>query len=251
MPGANRYRSHNLVLLSFFSLTCLFQTSCGDTGEQRTSFKMAVSAPDDMGTDFENDLGWKVVLDSASVVIGPIYFFSGEPLFSMSRLLDWLDPIPTAFAHPGHYVAGEALGQVLDQARIDLLSEMPQVLGTATGVTGLYNSARVYLKPAGDDTYSVLVTGTATKDQDHVSFKGELDVEIKLEGLPCGIHVEPGKAGGMVMFVDPRIWLKRVDFSTLAGPDQDGYMFFEKGTSNHSAFSRGVDNAGAFSFSWK
>ena len=246
-----RSRTIHCLLAAFMALTSAGVTiGCGDTGEERVTFQMLASAPAGMKDTFTNDMGWTINLESAWVVVGPVYFFSGEPLFSLRRILDWFDPIPKAMAHPGHYVAGEALGQVLGSAKVELLAVEPEPLGSGTGVTGTYNSARVFLSPK-DGGASVFVKGIATKDDTEIDFKGELDVEVKLEGLPCGIEMTAGRPGSLVLHVDPRVWLKRVEFSKLAGPDQDGMYYFEEGSSSHSAFVRGVDNAGAFSFSWK
>ena len=113
-----------------------------DTGAERIATELWAGGTG--VTEFTNEYGWSVEVESASVHVGPVYFFAGEPL--ISRVLEWLNPIRAAHAHPGHYVAGEAMGQALDRGVVDLVGE-PALLGPVDGVTGEWNSARLVLSP--------------------------------------------------------------------------------------------------------
>ena len=58
--------------------------------------------------------------------------------------LTWLGDllVPPAYAHPGHYIEGSAMGQMLEATTVDLLGDSLE-LADGDGVTGLTNSARI------------------------------------------------------------------------------------------------------------
>lgn len=259
MPGKMLYR----IILTLL----LVVPACGSGGgQQRTSFEL-VAGGAEPAAEFVNDWDWSITLDSALLAIGPIYFFDGEPLltrrraparFRLADLLRWLSPVGTAHAHPGHYVAGQALGQLLEQRVVDLLAATPTTLGTVEGVTGAYNSARIDLHPAAADNgeglgaHTLLVSGQATRPGDEpVAFTGLLDSEQQIVGTPCLVDIDGG-AGRMTLAVDFRIWFKRVQFETLAEPRDDGRYHFTDATDSqaYNALVRGVESTGAFSFGW-
>ena len=237
-------------------LLILLAGACGgDTGQQRVAFEVRAAGAEGGAARFTNDYGWTVELQAAAVSLGPIYFFDGEPLISLDRLLDWLSPIAVAHAHPGHYVAGEAMGQLLEQHSVDLLAGPATSLAMADGVTGPYNSARVALRPsAADDALlagrSAVVSGRATlAGEDPVDFEGSLELDLEIEGIPCGLRVD-GRPGHMQIAVDLQRWFKRVDFATMPAASVDGIQRFEEGTQAQNALIRGVDNTAAFAFAW-
>ena len=61
---------------------------------------------------------------------GALYYYDGEPAFTavrttpLERLWAIISPISTAYAHPGHYVSGNAMGQVLEPFSVDLLGDV-------------------------------------------------------------------------------------------------------------------------------
>jgi hypothetical protein len=203
---------------------CLVVTACGDTTTgARVELPLEVASRLPEGPDAR---GFTVALDTAHLRLGPVRFFAGEPIVRAAI---------EVLAHPGHYVAGEALAEVLDVATVDLLAATPVVLGTARGVTGAYRSAAVTLAPI--DT--VIVAGTATRDGAGTAFAATLDIERDLEGLPAGFVVD-GSPGRVRLTIDLTRWFARVDFAQPLTP----------GTVAHNALLRGVYSADAFAFTW-
>lgn len=197
---------------------------------------------------------WTIVLDEAFVALGPVYLFAGEPL--LGSLLQRIF-LPRAHAHPGHYQEGEAMGEVLQQAVVDLLAPQPTHLGTLSAVTGTCHSARVGLGTAeeglaGADTlrgHALRVAGEATRDEERVEFEAWLDIDLYVEGI--GFDHEIGEEPGhLLVEVDLTRWLRRVDFAT-ATPGESEPSTFDEDSQAHNALSRGVDNTLAYRLRWQ
>ncbi len=205
--------------------------ACGsDTGRSRVEFDVEMGGLGGAGP-FDNEHGWSVTLTKATVDAGPLYFYEGAPLFT--RVLELF--VSTAYAHPGHYVEGDALGDFLERATVDLLASEPVLLGKGNGVTGSYNSARF-------EGRVVELEGSATKDGQTIDFSGTFTLEGPIEGIAFGAEVTAN--GKIQLLIDAGEWVRRVDFSLLATPS------FERGTQPFSAFERGIEKAGAYHFSW-
>ena len=88
---------------------------------------------------FTTNFGWKVTLDKAAVAIGAVYYFNGPPAFASLETKPslWQRAASlfegTAYAHPGHYQAGDALGQMLTASSYDLLSAAAAPLADGEG----------------------------------------------------------------------------------------------------------------------
>ena len=122
--------------------------ACGSdsgTSGDRVTLATRVELVSD-GQSFTTAQGWDVTLTRAVISTGPFYYFDGAPpLVQLEHLPRWqlavdVLGIASALAHPGHYKAGEALGQMLDSWSVDLLAGGAE-LPTGEGVTGLYRSA--------------------------------------------------------------------------------------------------------------
>lgn len=148
---------HNkrLFPLTLISLFAWSVAACGDEeAAARVSFPVEVMGKGQAG--LPNDHGYSVAITRARLHLGPVYFYSGEPLFTRRAEEAWpwrlliraAIPVGTAHAHPGHYQEGEALGELLLSGSFDLLGPGPATLGTASGVKGTYRSAQVNLSPA-------------------------------------------------------------------------------------------------------
>lgn len=224
---------------------------CGEeAGPARVTFEVEVQGKGSAG--LANDHGYSVTLTRASLHLGPVYFYSGEPLFTRRggeawpwRLARAALGIGTAHAHPGHYQEGDALAEVLSTGSFDLLAAKPARLGTAAGVTGAYRSAQVNLSPAPSG-HTVEVAGSASKGSHQVTFSATLDLSEKVKGIAFGAEV--GASPGLVRVeVDLARWLELVDFSKLGGA---GPVTFGKGSQADNALQRGVTNTAAFIPSW-
>lgn len=227
----------------------------GTTGEQRVVFDVSIVGVGGFES-FDNEPPegepWTVSLEEARVAIGPVYLFEGDPL--LASLYHWL-VMPRAFAHPGHYQEGEALGEALDQRVVDLLDPNPTILGPMNAVTGQCNSAQVGLGTAEAglegaellEGHALLLRGTATRGGDDVPFEAWLDDDLYVEGVAFEHDIDTS-SGGLRVQVDLTRWLGRVDFSSLTVVDD--LAVFEEGTQAHNALTRGVDNTLAYRLSW-
>ena len=209
----------------------------GDTGRSRTRFDLSVRG--DPGATFTTSAGYDVTLTAARISVAKVEFFDGEPLFSEKGVLDLI--VGTAHAHPGHYQEGEALGDVLTPAVVDLLSDAPPTL-EGNGVTGAYRSARVDIAPGSEGEASVVIAGTARRDGVDHPFAGELRLDESVAGVAVGHRVD-GARGRFAMRVHLPTWLDRAEFDEV-GPS--GAL--EPNTQPHTAWLRGVRNTSAYRF---
>lgn len=213
--------------------------SCGGTARTRRTFPVVVSAaPGALVTDS----GWAVTLSSASVALSAGRFFSGAAVVSWrppARPWDWL--WGTAWAHPGHYVPGEALGEVLAPVTVDLLAgDTPW--GTADAVTGPYGSFELTLGAGG-----VRLAGTATKGGQTVAFDtGAFTPPAPIEGIPFARDLDTA-AGQVRVAVDLAVVLSRVDFSQVG----TGAAPLDQASPAFNGFGRGVLDATAYRLSWE
>lgn len=236
-----------LCTLAFSTLVA----ACGsDTARSRVNFRVSAQALPHDGP-LVTETGWTVELSEARLHLEGLYFFEGEPLFSRVDRRPWPQRlgdlvVGTAYAHPGHYVEGEALADLLQPVTLDLLAG-PTELGQAHGVSGAYNSARVVLSPnpeLGDQAVRIL--GRATKNGVTVQFRGALTLEQPIEGVAFGQDIEASD-GQVRLEIDLGEWVRRIDFGTLpTGAEVE----LSPDTQAHNAFSRGVNNTTAFHFTW-
>jgi hypothetical protein len=133
----------NTSLSVYLLASASLLASCGPTETttgKRVSLRVVAEAQKGPFTTSE---GWTVTLSSAQLSVGPQYYYDGATIFSQrspswpSRLYDVL--VPSAYAHPGHYVAGNARGEMLTPTSLDLVSG-GGALGTGAGTTGIVRS---------------------------------------------------------------------------------------------------------------
>lgn len=258
------FAASSALLLAGLALeACASEGASGTTGKRVTLHTQARPAKDP-GATFTNGVGWTVTLTKASVSVASLDYFNGEPIFSQAapsrRRGLGLDPvrgwlgIRSAHAHPGHYVAGDALGQMTTPATIDLFAGTTK-LADASGVSGTFQSARlVYGADAGG---AVVVTeGSAQSGTTTLKFKASAalaDVldsygEPKLEG--CAFARADVEADGTVtLAIDPTVWLDQVDFGDVK-PTADASPADLAGTIAFKGFVRGLKKGTGFGFSY-
>jgi hypothetical protein len=213
-------------------------------------------------------LGWTVTLKKATVATGPLYYFDGEPAFTRrtagaKRFLAWLAPVGTAHAHPGHYAAGRATGQVLAPHSADLLAG-PTTLPDGNGITGLYRSATFSFAAPGAGPAAaqlaghVAVTeGVASKDGKTVYFVLTADLadvaRTAKDGAVAGCGFQPfdvAADGTVTVTVRPRVWFNLVDFSLLAPGTPEAPTVAAPGSVPHIAFALGLAQLSAYQFAY-
>jgi hypothetical protein len=236
----------------------LGMSACSDakTAGKRVELASSVAA---QALAFTNAYGFELELSSALLSIGPLRYLQGAPV-ALFRSFRW---IRSAHAHPGHYVDGDTVGEMLAPVTVELAQGVT-ALGTGAGVAGIARSARFLFQfPAEGELAErlgesvVLVEGTASAGQERRAFRARAGLEdvLDADGHPsvAGCAFENGdiRDDGVVrLTVRPSVWLDQVDFSELpagaAGPSE-----LEPESTPHKAFARGLRKAAAFVFAYE
>ncbi len=209
----------------------LVLSACGGTVAQRRTFPVEVAGVPT--TSMGNDKGWVVTLTEAKATVGPVRFFSGKVLISR-RWSPLSLFVGTAHAHPGHYVEGEALGEVLTTKEVDLLATGPTSLGDANAVTGEYGSMELTVT-------KVRLKGTATLGATTVDFD---TTEFTPKEPLAGIRFEKVLGTEQVIArinVGLQTWVTRIDFAKTGGASA-----FAADSEAFNAFNRGVLDTSAY-----
>ncbi|MBL8951746.1 MAG: hypothetical protein JNK82_13270 [Myxococcaceae bacterium] len=205
---------------------------CGGVEHRRRTFPVEAGSQPITGT---NDFGWSVNVATAKVRVEAVRFYTGKVLITREWRFDPYVLIGgSAWAHPGHYVAGEALGELLTPVDVDLLAPAPVELGVAQAVTGDYGSLELTVTGAQ-------VTGTATKGAQTVTFDSTAySPEKALEGVKFE-KVLRDEEGRVHLDVKLSTWLARIDFATPFTANGEAY----------NGFVRGIQDTSAYEVSWK
>jgi len=243
----------------------------GSTTGKRVELHTVISTEPAVQAQFTTGFGWDVELTQAKVAVSAFYYFDGPPPTASfrvphrslgERLSNYF--IGTAWAHPGHYQAGTALGQAIFTNPIvyDLFSSDPVQLSDGDGVTGIYRSARFVLPknaPADSflDGHLAVAEGRAVKhgetsakpiyfrliaDYDDISMnvnEGAVDGCVLDETTVTG-------DGTITAEVKPTIWLNLVDFSKIENPGSAG----SPTEARNSGFSQGLTQLSAYHFTY-
>jgi hypothetical protein len=273
------------LLLGGVVVGCGSSSDSGTTGHAIT-LKTRAEVQGEPAQPTTNALGWSVALSKAYLSVGPLYYYRGDPVLSRRELrshekrnaLAWFAGlvVPSAYAHPGHYIEGAAMGQMLTPTTLNLLGGTVN-LADGQGVTGDTNSAKFTWQspPMGDQApalegHMVLTEGVATKDTVSLRFIAKADEPDVRDGdnLPkvggCAFGSEPGKDGvsmdadgTVTLTLVPSVWFDQVDFGYVAPgaagaltPDRNGVVDIA-GTLAWQGFIRGVKKGTAYLFSYR
>jgi hypothetical protein len=248
-------------------------SSTDATGGKRVVLHTRIELKSQDLTGFDTALGWHVTLERAFVATGAFGYFDGVPplmvlrtappprdAFAWSRILG----VGVAHAHPGHYQAGTALGEMTEPSSIDLLSGT-STLADGDGVTGTYRSGRFSFgsPPVGPharelDGHAALVEGSAELDGETTRhFRAFADVEelakIQPEGNIDGCQFDEVAItddGTVTVRVDPSVWFYLVDFSALDPGTEGEPSEFAAGSQPRLAFAEGLAQLSAYEFSY-
>lgn len=189
--------------------------ACGTTGAEPFVYPVAVVGA---GAGASFPIGdWQVTLDRAELALGPLYLCA------------------TAAASPE--LCEVALGEYADVAVIDLLAAEPQPIGEVVALAGDVRSAMLDYgiswfttqarATAGSELgHSAILSGTAVRGADILSFDAVIDVLPPLRGSPALVGVrarvdQPDQDSRLLLRINPGAWLLGLDFDALAaiGPD--------------------------------
>jgi len=255
-----------LALLCGISLV-----ACGndETTGKRVILRTRVVPDAEAQLGFTTLTGWNIKLTKAALATGPLYYFDGSPAFVMFKPPSYWQRVGNlfeskAFAHPGHYAAGVAKGQMLTEFSVDLLAP-ETLLPTGQGVSGLVRSATfAFAAPIAGAALpvlganSVVVAGLAQKDEKKIHFTAATDIATiasrTRDGLVegCTFDTTTIKGNGLVTVkVKPHIWFNLVDFSTLAAGTEEAPTAIDPGSTAQIAFTLGVVQLSAYHFSFQ
>ena len=282
MSGIHSTMIGYVLVVSCVGCSSSSDGNSGTTGHVITLRTQAV-IKDDLSQPFTNSLGWNVTLTEAYLSVGPLYYYSGDPVLSFrhgpqsplqsvwAALTDSL--VKPAYAHPGHYIEGAAMGQMLTPITLDLLAG-PVALADGEGISGVINSATfTWQSPARGDRsaaiagHVVLTKGTAQKGGTLLRFVAKADEPEVRDGndLPevagCAFGFTPGQSGvdvsgsgTVTLHLAPSVWFDQVDFSYVtpgdAGaptPNAEGVVDIA-GSLAWQGFIRGVKKGTAYEF---
>lgn len=238
------------------------------TGGKRVVLHTRVTVEPAALETFESALGWQVTLSKAVTSAGPFYYFDGTPpLVLRDQANSWhyaarLLGLSRAHAHPGHYQAGNAMGEMRESSSLDLLQgevEFPD----GDGVTGTYRSARFsFSEPSGPaksklDGHVVVAEGLAEKGEEKRYFRAVADLagieksaaDGHIEGCEFN-EVDVEDDGTVTVTVNPVVWFDLVDFSDAKVGSADAPADFPDGSEPQIAFVLGVTQLSAYKFGY-
>lgn len=236
-----------------------------DTTGRRIVLRTTWTVEPRVKTTFTTGFGWDVTLTRAGVALAGLYYFDGPPPTAMRRpsFKERLAGVfeGTAWAHPGHYQAGTALGQLLLSRPVALdLFAQPAALASGEGITGTYRSARFVLpQVAPPDAvlggYLAVAEGRATKhdgSSQPVYFRLVADYADVSASVTNGAvdgcvldEVEVDADGTVNVEIKPSVWLNLVDFAKIA-PGVEG----SPTEARNAGFSQGVTQLSAYHFTY-
>ena len=260
-----------LALTSTLLLVLPGVAGCGEDGAEdatsgrRITLRTRAEAASP-GEPFTTGLGWKVTLKEAILATGPLYYFDGAPPLARApraprgRLAAWFGP-SLAWAHPGHYVPGNARGQVLDPWTVDLFAG-PADLPSGDGITGLYRSGRVsFAAPSAGPLAASLgstvaaASGTAEKDGTLIHFRVSTDLATLSTRAPQGHvdgcvfeEIDVQAEGTVTLTIRPSVWFNLVDFSAVAPGTPEAPTAINPGENAHLGFLTGLAQLSAYRF---
>lgn len=260
--------SSRWLALAFLLVACSSEDS-GTTGK-RIILKNAATGDPSARAPFTTGFGWDVTLSKAAVATSGLYYFDGPPPTALyhqpkrglgERFAGFF--IGTAWAHPGHYQSGTALGQLLlaQPVAIDLLAPAPTALPEGEGVTGTYRSARFVIPqsaPADPNLggHIAVAEGRALKTGDAAAtpiffrlVADYADVSASItNGAVDGCVLEEAMvtdSGSVTVAVKPVVWLNLVDFSKIAPGTEAAPT-----EARDPGFSQGVTQLSAYRFTY-
>lgn len=248
--------------------------ACGSDGKDTTGGKLVVlhtrvTVNDIAKERFTTAVGWDVTLSEARVSAGPFYYFDGAPpLVAREQHLDWRFAarwlgVGIAHAHPGHYQAGNAMGQMLQAQSVDLLgggADLPD----GDGVSGIFRSARfTFAAPSGAgsdalDGHVALAVGRAEKDGENPRyFRAFADLSA-IEKSASQAHIEGCEFsevdieadGTVTVDVNPKVWFDLVDFTEAEEASDEAPADLPDDSQPQLAFVLGTTQLSAYKFSY-
>lgn len=236
---------------------------CGsDDGETTTGKRISLGvriAATPESREFTNAAGWKIEVDKAYVATGAFYYFDGATLFARSP--ERFRLVRHAHAHPGHYVPGNAKGEMLTASSADLLAGAD--LGQGAGVSGPVRSATFsFDTPAkgpmaselGDNV--IVVEATGTKGTETRIIRAEIKADevrnangaIQIEGCPF-VEADMQSDGVVSVGVKLTLWFDQIELDAVPASTDGKPVLLTDGLARNQLV-RGVKAGVGYVFSY-
>ncbi len=257
----------------FVAAAPLLTTSCdATTAGESITFATGVQGATSKGSisSFTTSGGWTVQLTQAIVLMGPMYYYSGEAMTQNSL---WFHTgIANACSTHSQFDYGTVLGEVFQQQAVNLLAPTVTSTGMVAGEKGTCLSMELHYHPRGDQGLavvdenallnvlqndSILLTGTASNADRAIPFsarvtipdEGTMRIVQNIEGS-VPLRDKSEKPGRLLTRVFLDAWLDGVDFSTLTEVESDGVYRFTNDTQAMTALVQAVRNRYSYDFIW-
>lgn len=261
-----------LTVAAALPSACSSSDEGGTTG-RRIALTVKVTGSPEAKAPFTNAQGWTITLSKAVIATGAFYYYDGATIFSLNERFVPAQKSPgqrlwevlgerTAFAHPGHYIPGNAKGEYLVSSSADLRSET--VLGQGNGVTGVVRSATFsFGTPAAGalaaelGSHVVVLEGTATKGAETRVFRAEVDAQAvhntsnlpAVEGCPF-VETDMQEDGVVTVTVGVAQWFDQVELDAVPASADGKPALLPVAGIGHNALVRGMKEGLAYSFSY-
>jgi hypothetical protein len=237
---------------------------CGDEGSGTTGRRIVLDvkiAASPESKSFTNARGWSITISKAAIATGAFYFYDGDTLFAARTPAHGSWFVKSAFAHPGHYVPGNAKGEMRSPGSADLLAGA--TLGHGDGVSGFARSATfMFSSPAAGVAAGelgpnvIVVEGTAAKAAETRSFRVEVGLdEVKdakgvaqIEGCPFTPADMQGD-GVVSITIKIPMWFDQVAFDEVPKGTDGAPVVLSAGLARNQ-FIRGTKGGLAYVFSY-
>ena len=263
-----------LTVAAALPSACSSSDESGTSG-RRIALTVKVTGSPEAKAPFTNAQGWTITLSKAVIATGAFYYYDGATIFSLNER--FAPPPPrrspgqrlwealgerTAFAHPGHYIPGNAKGEYLTPSSADLRAET--LLGQGNGVSGTVRSATFSFgaPPAGPlagelGAHVVVLEGSATKGAETRVFRAEIDAsEVHntknvptVEGCPF-VEADMQKDGVVTVTVQIAQWFDQVELDAVPASADGRPALLPVGAIGHNALVRGMKEGLSYSFSY-
>jgi hypothetical protein len=249
---------------------------CGSDGDgsgtsgKRVALKTKLASAPELTAGFTTGKGWDVKLTRALVSTGPLYYYDGVPAVvrraphrSPRERLASLLGLGIAHAHPGHYLPGDARGQVFVGASVDLF-DGPADLPQGDGISGPYRSATFSLAQ-GSPGPAAAALGAAVVVTEGAATKGGATVYFRLsatyadvtanatEGRITGCafdEVDVQDDGLVTATISPSFWFNLVGFESIAPGTAEAPTAVAEGDKAQIEFALGLAQIGAYHFTY-
>jgi len=213
---------------------------------------------------FTNRRGWKIELEQAYMLIGPMYLLEGEP---QASLWDYLRPWSIAHAHVNAN-GQKVLAELREHFVLDLLKLSPTSLGAIKGIEGNAQTAELHLLPPGRTRLSkhsasitnvsnatVHAKGKASKGQEVRPFQLTLTLPktdnkqlVQNIGTEIDLQEDNIEQGRLQLRIYVDRWFTNVDFMSLNKKDKNGRFML---TAEDNAIVQGIRSRYSYNFSWR